>query len=125
MSIAGRSRSTILAAVFVMAASGVVAFLPAQPASAAVLVKGIGTSWSPTRTAISRGGSVRWKAVSGTHRVKAYGGNWTFLSRLLSPGDATKARTFDRRGTYRFYCTIHGSVVNGVCSGMCGKIVVG
>lgn len=125
MSFTSRRRSVALAVALTLTATGAITLLPETPASAAVLVKGIGTSWSPVRTSISRGGAVRWKAVSGTHRVKAYGGNWTFLSRFLSPGERTKARTFNRRGTYRFYCTIHGSVVNGVCSGMCGKIVVG
>jgi plastocyanin len=108
----------------VLITSGAITLLPQTPASAAALVKGIGTNWSPTRTNILRGGSVRWKAVSGTHQVKAYGGNWTFQSHLLAPGQITLARTFGSRGTFRFFCTIHGSVTNGVCSGMCGKIVV-
>ena len=33
-------------------------------------------------------------------------------------------RTFNKRGTFRNYCTIHGSVSNGVCDGMCGAIRV-
>jgi len=33
-------------------------------------------------------------------------------------------RTFNKRGTFRYYCTIHGSVSNGVCDGMCGAIRV-
>ena len=33
-------------------------------------------------------------------------------------------RTFNQSGTFRYYCTIHGSVSNGNCSGMCGRIVV-
>jgi plastocyanin len=37
---------------------------------------------------------------------------------------AVAARTFDRRGTFRYYCTIHDTVVDGVCSGMCGRIVI-
>jgi plastocyanin len=40
------------------------------------------------------------------------------------PVGTSVTRTFNRRGTFRYYCTIHGNVVNGVCSGMCGRIVV-
>ncbi len=44
---------------------------------------------------------------------------------MLHPGTSTAPRRFNKRGTYRFYCTIHGSVTGGTCSGMCGKVVVG
>ena len=97
--------------------------IPAASASAAV-VKGDGTRWRPARTDIARGGSVRWKAVLGNHVVQAYGGNWTYHHRI-DQGERTKLRTFNRRGTFRFYCTIHGSVAGGTCTGMCGKIVFG
>jgi plastocyanin len=117
-----RSRSTVLAS-FVLAASLALALLPASPASAAVIVRGSGRTWTPSIVRISRGGSVRWRGVSGTHFVRSYGGGWTY-SHALSAGTTTPARTFNRAGTFRFYCTIHGSVVGGVCSGMCGKIVV-
>ncbi len=117
-----RSRSTALASL-VLAASLALALLPASPASAAVIVRGAGRSWSPATVTISRGGAVRWRATSGSHFVRAYGGNWTY-AHSLPAGSTTPARTFNRAGTYRFYCTIHGSVVGGVCSGMCGKIVV-
>ena len=40
------------------------------------------------------------------------------------PNGTSVKRTFNRRGTFRFYCTIHGNLVNGACSGMCGSIVV-
>ena len=117
-----RSRSTALASL-VLAASLALALLPASSASAAVIVRGAGRSWSPSIVRMSRGGAVRWLATSGSHFVRAYGGNWTY-SHSLPAGSTTPARTFNRVGTYRFYCTIHGSVVGGVCSGMCGKIVV-
>ncbi len=113
-----------MAAVLTLASTGALTAVSIQPASAAVVIKGIGRSWSPVTTNILRGGSVRWKAVSGTHHVKAYGRNWTFSSRVLSPGQSTLARTFRTRGTFKFFCTIHGHVTGGVCSGMCGKIVV-
>jgi plastocyanin len=122
---ARRSRSTVLAAALTLVAGGGLALVPASPVSAAAVVRGIGTHWSPITTHILRGGSVRWSAVSNTHQVKAFGGNWTFQSRLLHPGQSTRARTFNAQGTFKFYCTIHGSVVNGVCHGMCGRLIVG
>jgi plastocyanin len=78
--------------------------------------------WSPMAQTINRGVTVRWRAVDGSHTVKSRGTNWTYF-RNVSAGTSV-ARTFNRRGTFRYYCTIHGSVVNGVCSGMCGRIVV-
>lgn len=85
-------------------------------------VKGIVSHWSPTTVRISRGDRIRWKAVSNNHTVTAYGGGWQFDEPLAS-GDALKHR-FAQAGTFRFRCTIHSSLVNGVCSGMCGKVVV-
>ncbi len=78
--------------------------------------------WSPKTKTIARGTTVRWRAVNGSHTVKSRGANWTYF-RSLSLGTSV-ARTFNRRGTFRYYCTIHGSVSNGVCRGMCGSIVV-
>lgn len=124
MSLARRSRGAALAAAVTLMAAGGLALIPGGPASATVVVRGVGTRWSPATTNILRGGSVRWMAVSNAHQVRAYGGNWTFGSRILQPGQSTLARTFNTRGTFRFYCTIHGRLVNGVCQGMCGRIVV-
>ena len=99
----------------------------AQTASAAVVVRGTRASgnyvWRPKITRISRGTVVKWRAVIGSHTVKAYGGNWSFFRRL--PNGTTVRRAFRHRGTFKFYCTIHGFLSGGVCSGMCGKIVVG
>jgi plastocyanin len=91
-------------------------------ASAATLVRGSSMRWRPATVTISRGGTIRWKAVDTRHTVTSYGTNWSF-SRSLSTGSST-THTFNRRGTYKYYCTIHGSVSGGVCSGMCGKVVV-
>ncbi len=124
MSLAQRSRGLALAAALSLTVGTGLAVLPATSASATSLIRGVGTHWSPISTSFLRGGSVRWTAVSNSHQVKAFGGNWTYQSRILHPGQTTLARTFNTRGTFRFYCTIHGSVVNGVCHGMCGRIVV-
>jgi plastocyanin len=78
--------------------------------------------WSPKTRSIVPGTTIRWRAVDGSHNVKSRGSNWSYFRSL--PSGAAVARTFNRRGTFRYYCTIHGSVTNGVCSGMCGRIVV-
>jgi plastocyanin len=124
MSFAHRSKAALLAAALTLVAAGGLAVVPSTTAQAVAVVRGSGTTWNPVRTNITRGGQVRWAAVSGTHQVKAFGGNWTFTSRMLSPGHTTTPRTFNTRGTFKFFCTIHGSVTNGVCHGMCGRIVV-
>jgi plastocyanin len=106
----------------VVCLSAIVGLAGVPSASASVLVKGSGTRWSPAKVTVAKGGLVRWKATLGTHHVRAYGGNWSF-SRAL-PSGSSVTRRFRHKGTFRFYCTIHGALVNGVCTGMCGKIVV-
>ena len=78
--------------------------------------------WSPKVKSITRGTTVRWRAVDGGHTVKSRGANWTYFRNV--PLGTSVARTFNRRGTFRYYCTIHGHVANGICTGMCGRIVV-
>jgi plastocyanin len=111
----------------VIAAAVASALIAPQAASAAVVVRGTtGTSgfvWKPKRVEIAKGVVVRWKAVAGSHTVVAYGGNWSFSRNL--PLGSTTSRTFNRAGTFRYVCSIHGSVNGGTCSGMCGRVVVG
>jgi plastocyanin len=95
----------------------------ASSASAATLIRGNSMRWRPATVSIARGGRVRWKAVDVHHTVHSYGSNWSFSKDL--PTGTTTSHRFRRRGTFRFYCTIHGSVSGGVCTGMCGKVVVG
>jgi len=101
----------------------VTVFAMAPTANSAVVVKGSGARWRPKITSISAGTKVTWKAVSGSHTVTAYKGAWSKNTSL--PQGSSTSFTFSKAGTYKFYCKIHGSVTNGVCSGMCGKIVVG
>ena len=85
-------------------------------------MKGIVTHWSPTTVRISTGDTIKWKAVSGTHTVTAYGSNWHFNHDLAT--GQVEDRRFTHAGTFKFRCTIHSTLTNGVCSGMCGKVVV-
>jgi plastocyanin len=107
-------------------AAGLTLGTPGAADAVTVGVRGIfnGTRyvWSPKVRSIVPGTTIRWRAVDGSHNVKSRGANWSYFRSL--PIGTSVARTFNRRGTFRYFCTIHGSVTNGVCSGMCGRIVV-
>lgn len=83
---------------------------------------GSGHVWRPKVRDVARTTTVRWRAVEGSHNVKSRGANWSYFRSI--PNGTSVKRTFNRRGTFRFYCTIHGNLVNGACTGMCGSIVV-
>ena len=86
-------------------------------------VRGISPNvWSPKVRRIAPGTIVRWRAVNTRHTVRSRSGNWSFFRNL--PVGTTAARRFNRRGTFRYRCTIHSHVASGLCHGMCGSIVV-
>ena len=74
------------------------------------------------RRGYSAGDHIKWLAVYGHHVVVAYGHRWHFFHRL--PEGSSVTHPFPTAGTYRFRCQIHSRIVDGHCSGMCGKIVV-
>jgi plastocyanin len=92
-------------------------------AADAVVVRGRTSSWRPSSVSINRGERVVWRAVDGNHNVRSYGSNWNYARDL--PEGTRVSKRFRSRGTFRFVCTIHGSVSGGTCSGMCGRVVVG
>jgi plastocyanin len=113
--------------VLVLAIAGLLPMAaPGTAQAVTVRVRGIyGTSgfvWSPKAKAIVKGTTVRWRAVEGSHTVKSRGANWSYFRNV--PLGYSVTRTFRRAGVFKYYCTIHGQVMNGVCSGMCGRIVV-
>jgi plastocyanin len=115
-------RAVRIALVLAVTAAVMTATAGVSSAQVAATIKGRDQRWHPGRVTISAGQTVRWKAVDTTHTVTSYGGGWSKDTRL-SAGETTK-KTFNSSGTYKFYCTIHGSVSGGVCSGMCGRIRV-
>jgi len=70
MSFAHRSRVAALAAALTLVAAGGLALIQATPASATSTIRGVGMQWSPVRTNIVHGGSVRWSSVSNTHQSR-------------------------------------------------------
>jgi plastocyanin len=107
-------------------AAVLVGAVAAQPAQAAVLIKGVSTSagfrWQPHAVTVGRGAKVVWKAVAGTHTVTAWKGAWS-KNTTIGQGASTSF-TFRKVGVYRFRCLFHSTLVNGVCSGMCGRVTV-
>ena len=81
--------------------------------------KAEGWAWT-SRGFRARSASSFWSDA----RVVAYpvSARWSFSGSL--PEGSSVNRTFNRVGTFRYYCTIHGSVSDGKCSGMCGCIEV-
>jgi plastocyanin len=94
----------------------------ATVAQAAERVRASGTSFRPARLKIEEGTRVVWKAIGATHTITAYRGHWS-KDVTLSAGETTRFR-FTDSGRYKYRCTIHSTLTDGVCSGMCGKIVV-
>jgi plastocyanin len=98
-----------------------------QSAGAAVQIKGVHTAagyrWQPKAVTVAVGTKVVWTAVMGSHTVTAYKGKWTKSTTL--PQGSTTSFTFKSAGVYKFRCRFHSTLVNGVCSGMCGRVVVG
>lgn len=110
--------------------AAVAALLLPTTAQAATVIRAhtasnsFGYKWKPHEVSISRGTRVVWRNPTSTnHTVTSYGGNWS-KSATITPGTSTSF-TFRSAGTFKFRCTIHSTLSNGVCSGMCGKVVVG
>jgi plastocyanin len=116
-------------AAMILAVMAVFVSVGSPAVDAATLIKGVSTSngprWKPKSVSIAVGAKVTWKAVSGPHTVTAYKGAWNKNTSLSQGG--TTSFTFKKKGVYKYRCLItgHSTLVNGVCSGMCGKITVG
>jgi plastocyanin len=98
--------------------------VPATSAQALVRVNATAShTFQPNRIHVARGTRVVWKSLSGTHTVTAYSSNWS-KNTTISTGQTTSFR-FRHRGVFLYRCLIHSTLVNGVCSGMCGRVRVG
>ncbi len=115
----------------VIAVSLLLGALVVQPATSAVVIRGVscsscgsGYKWNPASTSVVHGTKVTWKAVTGRHTVTNIGKNWS-KNVTINSGQTTSF-TFQTVGTYRFRCTFHSSynATTKKCTGMCGKVVV-
>jgi plastocyanin len=117
------SSRTLMGRALVVLAAFVLVFALAAPSQAGtVRMRGRNQRWHPHSVSISQGTRVVWRAVDTTHTVTAYRGNWS-KNTTIAAGESTHF-TFNSAGRYKFRCTIHSTLSNGVCSGMCGKVVV-
>jgi plastocyanin len=120
-----RARAISLAAVAVLTAS---LFALPRVSAATFSVKArltdAGYRWRPARLLVPFGSKVVWRMVDGSHTFRATSKNWSKHTGTLAPGSTTSF-TFKRKGVYRYRCTIHSVLVDGRCSGMCGRVVVG
>jgi plastocyanin len=82
-----------------------------------------GHDWVPAIRRIVKGDAVTWRnPTAARHDVKAYGGNWTY-HKVLNPGENVTKR-FWKKGRFKYRCTFHSGIIDGVCQGMCGVIRV-
>jgi plastocyanin len=120
--VARRHRGIVVLAIGLATIAGTAGIADAVTVGVRGVFKGTGYVWKPRVRDIARTTTVRWRAVDGSHNIRSRSANWNYF-RSAPIGTSVK-RTFNRRGTFRYYCTIHGNLANGVCSGMCGSIVV-
>ncbi len=103
----------------------VLALVMSSSVSAATYrVRARGVRFRPAALSVPVGSRVVWRIIDGTHTVTATSNNWNKSTGLLGAGSRTKFR-FERRGTYRYRCTVHSTLSDGNCNGMCGRVVVG
>lgn len=98
--------------------------LPSVAEAATYPVRADGNDWVPKIRRIARGDRIVWRNPTGkTHDVTAYRKNWSYRV-VLRPGEKTDPKRFRKVGRYRYRCTLHSGIVDGVCRGMCGVIRV-
>ena len=113
-----RSRLTVTGVVCILTLA-----VGAPSAFAVERVRASGTSFRPRRVEANVGERVVWRSTNGTHTVTSYRGDWN-KNTTITEGERTSF-TFSDRGRYRYRCTIHSTLSDGQCNGMCGLVVVG
>ena len=114
----------VAAVLMVAALSGVVGASPVR--GTVTTIQAVGSTysaphWTPARVKIDPGTKVEW-TVNYDHVLVAYGDNRTY-DRPLAEG-ASVTKRFRHRGVFLFRCTVHSTIVDGHCQGMCGKVIV-
>jgi plastocyanin len=124
MDVGTRTSRSIKRVALALSAVAMLILVPATSAQALVRVSATAShTFEPRRVHVTRGTRVVWKSLSGTHTVTAYSSNWS-KNTTINTGQTTSFR-FRRRGVFLYRCLIHSTLVNGVCSGMCGRVRVG
>lgn len=89
-----------------LAGSGSISALSAAQASAGNTVTITNFQFSPKSLTVKAGSEVTWEVKEGTHNIIADKGS--FESQTLSAGQQFSYK-FEKPGTYRYYCSFHGS----------------
>lgn len=87
----------------------------ASPISAGATVNISNFQFAPKALQVKAGTTVTWVNGQGTHTVTADNGE--FASDNLSAGQSYSFK-FTKPGTYRYYCSFHGSKGGGDMSGI-------
>src|SRR5262245_13217200 len=80
-------------------------------------VRVVNVAFQPASISISQGDSIKWDFVSGDHSSTSgtcspnCTPNGTWDSGVRSSGSFTRA--FNSQGTFHYYCTVHGSMMQG------------
>ncbi len=117
--------ASVAAVLMVAALQGVVGASPVRGTVTTISAVGSTYSsphWTPARVKIDPGTRVEWLAVNYDHVLVAYGDNWTYNRSL--PEGASVTKRFRHRGIFLFRCTVHSTIVDDHCQGMCGKVIV-
>lgn len=117
-------RARTLRMVLALAAALSLTLLMAPSQAARTRIKATDSrTWSPDFKHVLPGTKVIWKnPTSVQHTVTAYGGGWS-KNTTLAAGTRT-SKVFRNEGTFRYRCSIHSTLVNGECDGMCGVVHV-
>ena len=96
-----------------------------DPVQAATISVDNPYNFTPSTVTVVKGGTVTWNWTGANHNVTSV------LSPSFSPGSGTHDApytfgpvTFATAGSYRFICSVHGSVSGSNVSGMNGTVTV-
>ncbi len=89
-------------------------FAPQNTFAADAVVKMKSISYDPNTIEISQGDSVRWKNMAYTqHSASSDDTEFPFDTTLVAPGKESRAIKFEKAGTYKYHCAIHGKTMSG------------
>ena len=115
-----------LPAVIVAAA---ISLVPTAAMAAPMVVKAKtadgGWIWEPKVARVSAPKRIKWKnPTKAAHSVRFYKGPLKGVRFLLPEGE-NRTKKIKKAGNYKYRCDIpgHSKMVDGKCTGMCGRIV--
>ena len=84
-------------------------------AGLAMEVKMLSLSYEPKQVEISTGQSITWKNTAYTEHSATSGATPpVFDTGMVSPGKESRAVRFEKPGTYKYHCSLHGLTMSGV-----------